>query len=237
MEAEAQVVPLPDQSEYWLVMDASCPVLQVALFHGKHCIEILRESKPAAEALLTQCRALLLENEVPLCDIRGLGYCRGPGSILGIRLCLMTIQTWARWLELEANRCFHFSSLEIAAAELVRSNPEDPPKGWVVSPWKKGHWNAFPLGVEGENASIQVISDSELMKCEAPCYLLKQRKLWKSMPQFGSIDRYDLSLLAEPVIFSRLVSPMRDNEVYQPEPDDFKKWSGQRHTSPSVQGV
>ena len=131
------------------------------------------------EELFPVIQLVLFESGLSLNDIGGYIYCEGPGSLLGLRLCAMAIETWTR-LYPESAQYYKYNSLQLSAHALLHANP-DLQDALIVADWKKGAWNALYLRGRCVGAT-EVIDDASLEDWGNLIYHLPQRKGWQSPP-------------------------------------------------------
>ena len=144
------------------------------------------------EELFPVIQLALFESGLSLNDIGGYIYCEGPGSVLGLRLCAMAIETWTR-LYPESAQYYKYNSLQLSAHALLHANP-DLQDALIVADWKKGAWNALYLRGRRVGAT-EVIDDASLDNWGNLIYHLPQRKGWQSPPNKVQTLRYDPSIL------------------------------------------
>ena len=218
-----------DLPGYWLVLDASCPTTRVALFYNGTLCEVINSEENAMQSLLSNVKQLLDGQAISMRDIRGFIYCIGPGSILGIRLSVISIKTWCSVHKISPEFVLNYHSLAIAAAA-VAAGDEKPGNDYaVISEWKKNHWNVLKVGAEGISREISIWDDETALNAPYPLFQLPQRKLWTNRVSNTRPIAYDLDLLASPEMREQLLSPMKNWEIYTPEKKDYVKWSGERH--------
>ena len=137
-----------------------------------------RDGSPLEE-LFPVIEAVLTESGLSLKDIGSYIYCMGPGSVLGLRLCAMAIETWAR-LYPKSAQYYKYNSLQLSAHALLYATP-NLKDALIVSDWKKGAWNALYIK-GGHVGATEVIDDGALNDWENLIYHLPQRKGWQSPP-------------------------------------------------------
>ena len=218
-----------DLPGYWLALDASCPTTRVALFQSGALCEVIDSQENAMQSLLTNVKCLLDAREINMRDIRGFIYCIGPGSILGIRLSVISIKTWCSVHKITPDFVLNYHSLAIAAAAVASGDHPPGDDYAVISEWKKNHWNVLKIGCEAPSREIAIWDDATVLNAPFPLYQLPQRKLWANRVNNTLPVEYRLDLLEDPETRARLLSPMRNWEIYTPEEKDYVKWSGERH--------
>ncbi|MDP4878974.1 MAG: hypothetical protein NWR36_03735 [Opitutales bacterium] len=131
------------------------------------------------EMLFPTFEATLKEAGLSLTDLRSYIYCEGPGSVLGLRLCAMAIETWSR-LNPQSAHCYAYNTLQLCATLLLKDETL-PKRTLLVSDWKKGAWNAVSL-TDGEIGDTSVADDTTIAEWEGAVYHLPQRKGWQKPP-------------------------------------------------------
>lgn len=178
------------------------------------------------EELFHSVETTLEAAQLKLSDIRSYIYCEGPGSVLGIRLCAMAIETWSR-LYPESAKFFSYNSLCLTASALKSSEPELD-QALIVTDWKKGAWNAIRAGNDA-SGSIEVIDDSQLEEWNGPLYHLPQRKGWQAPPENAVTLQYDPSALSQIHGDAGLLQKTEGIELYSSGINTFQKWTPTRH--------
>lgn len=221
---------------YTIVLDASCPTTQVALFRDGMLDQIGQKATPAMQSLLQLVAETTHTSGIKLSDIKQFGYCAGPGSILGIRLSIMAIKTWATLYAIPKERIFSFYSLAVAAAEHVRScEPTNETPFVICSEWKKNHWNALSGHTDqwSGNDKIEVWNTEQLNGFKGDKRLLRQRKIWSTSGSDLKKTAYSLATLEDRNIRDKLLRPVDQWEVYTPDDKQYATWSGERHKGSS----
>ncbi|MFT4902270.1 MAG: tRNA threonylcarbamoyladenosine biosynthesis protein TsaB [Lentimonas sp.] len=179
------------------------------------------------EQLFPSIESVLKEAALTLPAIRSYIYCEGPGSVLGLRLCAMAIETWSR-LHPESNHCFAYNTLQLSAALLMR-DVQVPDRVLLVSDWKKGAWNAVYIN-EGQIGATCVAESAELEAWDGALYHLPQRKGWQSPPPQAQTVEWAPERLNEVIHTSTLLlHPTEGVELYSNGVNTFAKWTAQRH--------
>ena len=126
-----------------------------------------RDGSPLEE-LFPLIEAVLTESGLSLDDIGSYIYCMGPGSVLGIRLCAMAIETWSR-LYPKSVQYYKYNSLQLSAHALLYATPDlkDALIGWenliYHLPQRKG-WQSPPDKVQTliyDPSILDAIHDAE----------------------------------------------------------------------------
>ena len=109
--ASSSSPPLPA-----LVIDASGPSVCVGLLaDDRNWLAHTEAPGAALECLFPAVEATLNTAQLRFEQLRSFIYCEGPGSVLGLRLCAMAIETWSR-LYPTAAQLYSYNSLQLCAA-------------------------------------------------------------------------------------------------------------------------
>lgn len=211
-----------------LVIDGSGSAVFAGVMgtNGKWLAHSEQDGAPL-ESLFPAIEATLAAAQLILADIRSFIYCEGPGSVLGLRLCAMAIETWSR-LHPESAHYFTYNSLQLTAALICKDTPGIDP-ALLVSDWKKGAWNAVKIS-DGQPGTTAVADDATLANWTGPLYHLPQRKGWQKPPASAIPVEYHPDRLAE--VF-HLPRPTKSVELYASGINVFQKWTPDRHRAPT----
>ena len=178
------------------------------------------------ESLFPSVEATLEAAQLNLTDIRSFIYCEGPGSVLGLRLCAMAIETWSR-LHPESAHYFAYNSLQLTAA-LIGEDTPGIDNALLVSDWKKGAWNAVKIQ-HGQPGPTEVADDATIASWTGPLYHLPQRKGWQKPPANATPVQCSPQRLLEVL---HLPKPTESVELYASGINVFQKWTPERHRAP-----
>jgi tRNA threonylcarbamoyladenosine biosynthesis protein TsaB len=181
----------------------------------------------ALESLFPTVEATLKAAQLSLADLRSFIYCEGPGSVLGLRLCAMAIETWSR-LYPQSAHYYAYNSLQLTAA-LICADAPDLDNALLVSDWKKGAWNAVAIK-DGQPGATEVADDAMITSWTGPLYHLPQRKGWQKPPANATPVAYSPNRLPETW---HLPTPTKGVELYASGINVFKKWTPERHRAPN----
>jgi tRNA threonylcarbamoyladenosine biosynthesis protein TsaB len=180
----------------------------------------------ALESLFPTVDAILQATQLSFADLRSYIYCEGPGSVLGLRLCAMAIETWSRLYPASAH--YHsYNSLQLCAALICADTPGIG-RALLVSDWKKGAWNAVTIQ-DGRPGATDVADDAMIADWSGPLYHLPQRKGWQQPPANATAVDYHPARLPEVL---HLPTPSKGVELYASGINVFKKWTPERHRAP-----
>ena len=190
---------------------------------GQWVAQIQQKEAPL-EGLFPAVEAVLYAAQVEISQIQNFIYCEGPGSVLGLRLGAMAIQTWGH-LSGARVRYFAFNSLELMASLILSDTPATN-RALLISDWKKDVWNSI-LIEEGERGSIKTIDDRTVNDWSAgPLFYLPQRKGWRQIPENALTLEYSPHRLSEVM---ELLKETKKIELYASAMNVFQKWVPLRH--------
>ncbi|MDR0693107.1 MAG: hypothetical protein LBF49_00845 [Puniceicoccales bacterium] len=78
----------------YLLIDSATPTIQVILVDGETILASKAYGGNAVDGITVALEELLLKTHRVLDDFDGMIYCGGPGSSLGLRIALASINTW-----------------------------------------------------------------------------------------------------------------------------------------------
>ncbi len=185
----------------------------------------------ALEALFPSVDSALAEAGLSLDALKGFIYCEGPGSVLGLRLCAMAIETWSRLHPASAHR-FAYNSLQLTAALITLDHPEAA-EALLVSDWKKGAWNAVTIK-HHHPGPTDVVDAEALASWSGPLFHLPQRKGWQAPPEGATTLAYEPQRLTEVMQCPGLLRPTEAIELYSSGVNTFQKWVPERHRAPTT---
>lgn len=210
-----------------LVIDGSGSSVFAGLLNEENqwLAQITRDGAPLEE-LFPAIEQTLTEAKLTLAEVDSYYYCEGPGSVLGLRLCAMAIETWTR-LYPQSAQLYKYNSLRLSALSLLHTTP-DLKDALIVADWKKGAWNAIYIR-DGIAGATEVIDDAELAEWPGALYHLPQRKGWQRPPEGVQTLHYDpaqISLVRED---TSLLQATKTVELYNSGINTFQKWTPIRH--------
>lgn len=210
-----------------LVIDGSGSVVFAGLLdpHNQWLAKIERDGAPLEE-LFPAVEQALAEASLTLADIASYLYCEGPGSVLGLRLCAMAIETWTR-LYPDSAQFYKYNSLQLSAFARLHADP-DLTDALIVADWKKGAWNGLYIK-NGTVGATEVIDDAELAAWGGELYHLPQRKGWQSPPSNVQTLNYDPSIISEVRSRPSLLQATEGVQLYSSGINTFQKWTPTRH--------
>jgi len=178
------------------------------------------------ESLFATVESVLREAALHFEDLRAYLYAEGPGSVLGLRLCAMAIETWNRLYPDSAN-CFAYNNLQLAAAS-VRSRQPMTTEALIISDWKKDLWNAVAIEA-GRILAPEPVAPEALEAYGGPLYHLPARKGWQSPPPRAKLIEARPDRLPKLLDTPGLIKSTQGVQLYSAGSNTFQKWTAQRH--------
>ncbi len=159
-------------------------------------------------------------------SLDGVLFCRGPGSLLGLRLAAMAVSTWKVLPEMERWELRQYHSLEWMAAARILQGEED---FHLLSPFRKDLFNHLHIQ-SGQAGEPGLISADSLSGQKGKVYFIGNGTLRLDPPE-GALP-LDYSLDALPEVFRakpELFRGVNQPEVVVPQAPVFAEWTAQRH--------
>jgi tRNA threonylcarbamoyladenosine biosynthesis protein TsaB len=215
------------QQNVTLVIDGSGGGVFAGILDGQdRWLAQAQRSGTALENLFPVIEATLKAADLHFYDLSGYHYCEGPGSVLGLRLCAMAIETWRR-LYPTPTQLHKYNSLQLCALSLLLDTPEIK-DALVVADWKKGAWNALKIS-NGQTGSTEVLDDAALTAWQGALYHLPQRKGWQSPPAGAQTLNYEPARISDLRGHPSLLQATEEVELYNTGINTFQKWTPDRH--------
>lgn len=178
------------------------------------------------ESLFPTVERILNDASIELSDIRAYIYAEGPGSVLGLRLCAMAIETWSR-LYPDSAQLFAYNSLTLAAADLLQKDASVS-DALIISDWKKAAWNAVQI-TNRTIRSCEPIATEALVEITTPIYHLPARKGWQKAPEGVIPIANSPAALSRLLLTPDLLTKTQGVELYTTGANTFQKWTPERH--------
>ncbi len=191
----------------YLIIDTATPDLQVGFVYNCHNrIDKVSSAKGNIFELLPNLIKQLM-SKISFEDLEGIIYCYGPGTTLGLRLCVTMINVWAKLCRKEF-QLFRYSSLDMAANITNFDNS-------VTVCVNNGKY--LTRTVNGEYIICDAIDEKSLF--------LQTKRLSKHCN--NALVQYDISQYHGSIfdITNLITKP----ELFCVEEKNFTKWNGKRH--------
>jgi len=220
----------PPFSGHALVIDGSGTSLFVGILNleGQWLAHQTVEGAPL-ETLFATTESCLDTAGLHFDGLSAFVYNTGPGSVLGLRLCAMAIETWSR-LYPNARNLFAYNTLQFCA-QTIRLDHTLPKEALLVSDWKKGAWNAVRFTSDKVDPT-EVVDDATLASYTGPVFHLPQRKGWQKPPSNATTVSLDIHRFPELLPIDGLLTSTDSVELYTAATNTFQKWTPERHRAP-----
>lgn len=213
-----------------LVIDGSNSAVFVGLIgtNQKWVYQTRADGSPL-ERLFPTVENLIESTNYELSDLNSYIYCEGPGSVLGLRLCAMAMQTWSQ-LYKKSTCWYTYNSLQLTA-ELICVDTPGIQHALLLSDWKKGVWNAVIIN-KGKPEPIRVMTDLDVKKWNhGSIFYLPQRKNWQTIPANATTLEYNPEQILEVL---HILRHTKKFELYTSGMNEFRKWTPERHRAASL---
>ena len=221
---------LPSPKFPALVIDGSGSTVFVGvLTEGQRWLSQSSQTGSPLEQLFPTVESALEDAGLKLSTVKSYLYCEGPGSILGLRLCAMAIETWSR-LYPDSAHLFSYNSLQLCA-QLLKKDTELTANVLLVSDWKKGAWNAIQIN-KGTISPTTVADDAAISDWDGVVYHLPQRKGWQHPPANAQTITYAPERLPELITDADWLQQTKGVQLYSSGVNTFAKWTPDRHRAP-----
>lgn len=213
-----------------LVVDGSGASIFVGLLgtSGKWLAQVYQKGAPL-ESLFPSVESALHSAQCQISDIHNFIYCEGPGSVLGLRLCAMAIQTWGHLRGHDSTAGYlSYNSLQLTAALMALDTPGIN-NALLISDWKKNAWNSVLIKEDQPGAIVTLDNQAVSNWKKGPLFYLPQRKGWQIVPEHATTLEYSPHRLPEVL---HLLKKTKKFELYASNINVFRKWVPQRHRAP-----
>lgn len=220
-----------------LVIDAASKQIQVGIFTEDQWISKTSPKGDALETLFNSLESVLKSSGYSLQEIQSLYFCEGPGSLLGLRLAAMAVQTWKILPEFSELQLLQYSSMELGACSIAQTLRVSQPFHLLCS-FRKGQY-IHTRKSEETSTSYSVIDYNEAATLEGDVFLLDLNGKASLDKLPVTVRKIDYSFDALPRLISTgTISPRANTkpEVLIPESPIFKRWDAKRHSASSGSG-
>jgi len=220
-----------------LVFDAAGATVRTGLLGGPGGNRWRESEDEALVALFADARSLLAEAGLGGGDLARLILCRGPGSVLGLRVASLALATLAAGSD-PATPVLGYRSLDAAAQAALDAGIATPPFT-VCADFKEGRW--VLLRVADAAAPVRLLAletaaaDAVVAPAGEAVLYLPMRKRWRPPPAEAlefqpTLDQLDRALRT-PGLLRPLASPA---DLELGPPPQYQTWSGERHRLPGT---
>lgn len=208
-----------------LVLDCSTTRTQLGLLEHGDWLAFMETEGEALESIFCGLSELLRQSQRQLRDLSGVAIGIGPGSILGLRLALMALQTWRKLPELQHWLCYEFYGLHLQAQLLATQGHQD---FHLISDFRGSSWHLLTVA-HGSAEDLQIAGSSTIEKLVGKIYYSPTGRGRQAMPEIDH-EAALFSLASLPEIAPRdWARQTAQPQLYLPSPPVFKKWDAQPH--------
>lgn len=218
---------MPDwpQTGDWLVLDGAGPTAAVGILNSDGWVELQTDIDRAGvlEFIPTQLRDMLNRRTMRIADFSGFIYGEGPGSTLGLRLVAMMLRAWTND---GRQPVLSFNHLQLALLAHVSVSG-----AVALAPWRRDRLHACgPLAADGSLPPLSDLAPDQLPAVTVPIQLgTRPFTIAFDVPVTDfPIQRLPATLAGHPLLLRKASKPA----PYTPEPSEYARWEGQRHTAP-----
>lgn len=221
---------------YALGIDASGLQVSVAGYVDGACVFCEKSSSEALDSVFRLARGALAALKVSVGQLDAVVYGEGPGSILGLRVAAVAVNTWAVLREDDGGRLplFAFNALSTVAATRLAGDKQAP--FTVLSDFRKERWTALTVAPDpcskGAWSPISVVDAEAVRALSGGCFYLRQRKVWHEPPIPCTEVTFDIRQLPELAAQWPILRPVERAEPFVAEQPAFVKWTADRHRKP-----
>ena len=211
-----------------LLVDASSYRVQVGLVGDRSWEAFYCSETESLEAIFSGVAHCLKSAAVHLDRLHAFALCSGPGSVLGIRLAAMAVETWRRIQPFEGPTLYDYRSLEAAAALLIHSGATPP--FHVLAAFRQGMWHCLTVPDIARTGSIRSLPEGELRDLAGKHYQVLQRRDDPAPPVSAETFAYDLACLPRVVDTNGgIFRPVEAPEFFAGGRLPYRKWPRGRH--------
>ena len=144
----------------FLRLDAGFPLLSVEVVYEGRSLACAERAAPADEALADLVGEVLREADCPPSALAGFLYHAGPGSLLGLRVAAMMIETWRLvWSNGQRLPVWMYHHAEALACSLTAGRGEGVT---LISDARRKQWNVCHWDPSARRMSWSLLSTGEL---------------------------------------------------------------------------
>lgn len=216
---------MPQTPSISLLIDASTPALQIGVYqqNATEWLAFERTMEEPLSALAPLAEQCIKASNLTLSQISKLIFCEGPGSLLGIRLCAMTLRIWKSLPQCHHLTTHSYRNLTLAARLL-------PPhkNALIITEAGRNRWAT--LATQDPDDTIQYLDKDALMQTTGPCHHIPQNKQWEAPPIPVITLDYTLSSPQALTAIQGLICPCpAPDALAPPASKQYATWSGERH--------
>lgn len=208
-----------------LVLDAATATVHAGVLREGRWASLEARPGEALETIFHAVERALDAAELELAGVSALALGIGPGSILGLRLALMAVETWRR---LPAGRDWSlhaFSGLQTQARILAA---QDRDTFHLLTDFRRGQWHRVTV-CGGLVGGLEVVDDATAAEATGSTYLVPTGRAAPGAPPTGA-EPLPFSLEALPALApGDWAAPTEAPALYLPAAPTFARWTAERH--------
>lgn len=206
-----------------LLIDAMGPYIHVGILLEGRWLAFRQGEFEVLECLFAMTQNVLEQAKVDFDDIAGYIYNEGPGSLLGLRIGAMAINSWrVFWPQ----PLYTYNSLQMLGDMLGYTGARPPYH--ILAPFRQGNLHHYKFDEQGEKR-MQLIPETEATRLNGQCYFMP-RTLEKNTPDYAQEMILDLAWMPLALTINpELAQPADKAEPYMPEEPEFARWQADRH--------
>ena len=215
-----------------LVLDASSAQIQCGIRGSDKWMALNCREGETLESLFPLVETTLSEAGIDkLSALRSIAFCSGPGSILGLRLSAMAIETWCALHPQLREQLYTFSSLEALALQVRATHGLE--SFHILTDFRRGHFNHLAV----TNTSFQspaLLPVGDAARLDGPVFYCAQRRVRNPVPEHATVVTMSIRELFD---FPEcgILHPSLRADVTVPENPEFAKWEAARHRAPGTE--
>jgi len=215
-----------DPAGRYLLLDASGPLVQTALWQSGKWLRWTGSREEAGKSLFSGTREILKSEKTGFEDLNGFLFCEGPGSMLGIRIAAMAIRGWQSTVDFHLP-VFSYQSLFLLAKILLKQ--ETKPPFHLISDARRKRWNLVSVLPGGKIAPLSRLTAGELEKLQGPFFRMEESFIRSEPPKPAKIISYNLKNHASLFLDKDLPAYSETAEPFLGEEPQYQKWQKRRH--------
>ena len=213
-----------------LVIDSSTGRTQVGILRNGQWVAYTEIQGEALETIFSGVMDCLGKSGLQLAKVKAVAIGVGPGSILGLRLALMAVETWRQLHELRHWQLFQFHGLEVQARILIKASSSD---FHLLTDFRGGSWHHLEVS-EGQLGTMDILSEDAVRELEGAIYYSPGGRGRAVPPSIEHEEKF-FSLQSLPELAPLdWATPVEKPTLYLPSPPVFRKWDAQPHRQPST---
>ncbi len=206
-----------------LLVDAMGPYIHAGVLLEGRWLSFRQGECEALECLFDITSNVLEQASLKFDDLAGFIYCRGPGSLLGLRIAAMAINGWRTFWP---KPLYIYTSITLLGDMLGYSGNQPPYH--IISPFRQGKFHHYKIVENGEK-ELGLLPENEADVLSGTVYFMP-RTLAKNTPSYATEMILDLAWFPLALTINpECLQSAEIAEPYVPEEAEFALWNAQRH--------